>query len=92
MGRPVVHFEIIGKDGAALRSYYSSLFGWEIDADNPLGYGTVPREGNTNPDGAGIGGGIPRARRATPATSPSTSRCPTSRRRSPTRSGWAGRG
>jgi uncharacterized protein len=58
MGRPVVHFEIIGKDGAALRSYYSSLFGWEIDADNPLGYGTVPREGNTNPDGAGIGGGI----------------------------------
>ncbi|MDQ5832416.1 MAG: glyoxalase [Actinomycetota bacterium] len=58
MGQPVVHFEIIGKDGEALRNYYSELFGWEIDADNPMNYGTVQREGNTNPDGIGIGGGI----------------------------------
>lgn len=58
MGQPVVHFEIIGKDGEALRNYYSELFGWEIDADNPMKYGTVQRDGNTNPDGIGIGGGI----------------------------------
>ena len=58
MGQPVVHFEVIGKDGAALRSFYSTMFGWEIDADNPMNYGTVPREGNTAPDGSGIGGGI----------------------------------
>ena len=58
MGQPVVHFEIIGKDAEALREYYSELFGWEIDADNPMKYGTVQREGNTNPDGIGIGGGI----------------------------------
>ena len=58
MGQPVVHFEIIGKDGEKLRSYYSELFGWEIDADNPMNYGVVQREGNTNPDGIGIGGGI----------------------------------
>ncbi len=58
MGQPVVHFEIVGKDGEALWSYYSELFGWEIDADNPMNYGTVQREGNTNPDGIGIGGGI----------------------------------
>jgi hypothetical protein len=58
MGHPVVHFEVIGKDGDALRSFYSELFEWEIDADNPLGYGTVAREGNTNHDGAGIGGGV----------------------------------
>ena len=58
MGEPVVHFEVIGKDGDRLRSYYSDLFGWEIDADNPMGYGTVPREGNTNSDGIGIGGGV----------------------------------
>ena len=58
MGQPVVHFEIIGKDGEKLRSYYSELFGWEIDADNPMNYGVVKREGNTNPDGIGIGGGI----------------------------------
>jgi uncharacterized protein len=58
MGQPVVHFEVIGQDGDKLRSYFSELFGWEIDADNPMNYGMVQREGNTNPDGIGIGGGI----------------------------------
>jgi uncharacterized protein len=58
MGQPVVHFEIIGKDAESMQRYYSELFGWEIDADNPMNYGTVAREGNTNPDGIGIGGGI----------------------------------
>ncbi|MDQ3586844.1 MAG: VOC family protein [Actinomycetota bacterium] len=58
MGHPVVHFEVIGKDGEKLRSYYSDLFGWEIDADNPMGYGIVQREGNTNAEGVGIGGGV----------------------------------
>jgi predicted enzyme related to lactoylglutathione lyase len=58
MGQPVVHFEVIGKDGEKLQGYYSELFGWEIDADNPMGYGIVGREDNTNPDGVGIGGGI----------------------------------
>ena len=58
MGQPVVHFEIIGRDGAKLQSYYSELFGWEIDAYNPMSYGIVTREGNTNADGVGIGGGI----------------------------------
>ena len=58
MGQPVVHFEITGKDGPALQSFYSELFGWEIDANNPIGYGLVPREGNVTPDGIGIGGGI----------------------------------
>lgn len=58
MGQPVVHFEIIGKDGDKLKSYYSELFGWEIDSDNPMNYGIVQREGNTNTDGVGIGGGV----------------------------------
>ena len=58
MGQPVVHFEVIGKDGDKLRSYYSELFGWEIDSDNEMNYGIVQREGNTAPDGNGIGGGI----------------------------------
>ena len=31
MGQAVVHFEVIGKDAAKLQSYYSELFGWEID-------------------------------------------------------------
>jgi uncharacterized protein len=58
MGQPVVHFEVVGRDGAALRSFYSSLFGWEIDANNELNYGYVPKEGNAAPDGTGISGGV----------------------------------
>jgi uncharacterized protein len=61
MGQPVVHFEVMGKDGAALQSYYSDLFGWKIDADNPMNYGIVQRDGNVSPDGVGIGGGIGQA-------------------------------
>jgi uncharacterized protein len=58
MGQPVTHFEVIGKDGERLQRYYSDLFGWKIDADNPIGYGVVSREGNTNADSVGIGGGV----------------------------------
>jgi predicted enzyme related to lactoylglutathione lyase len=58
MGQPVVHFEIVGKDPAKLHSYYGDLFGWQIDANNPMNYGTVAREGNLNADGVWIGGGI----------------------------------
>jgi len=58
MGQPVVHFEIIGKDGEKLQRYYGELFGWEIDSNNPMKYGTVQREGNTNADRVGIGGGV----------------------------------
>jgi predicted enzyme related to lactoylglutathione lyase len=58
MGQPVVHFEITGKDGAKLREYYSTLFGWEFDTDNPMNYGLLQREGNVTADGVGIGGGI----------------------------------
>ena len=52
MTDPVIHFEIIGKDAAALQKFYADLFGWDIDADNPLNYGNVAAgEG-------GIGGGV----------------------------------
>jgi uncharacterized protein len=58
MGQPVVHFEIIGKDADNLRNYYSDLFGWEFDANNPMNYGIVQREANVNAEGIGIGGGV----------------------------------
>ena len=59
MGQPVVHFEVIGGDGEKLRSYYSELFGWEFgDPIGPTNYSVVTRDGNTNADGVGIGGGI----------------------------------
>ncbi len=41
MGQPVVHFEIVGRNAEKLQSYYSELFGWEIDSNNPLNYGIV---------------------------------------------------
>src|SRR5262249_6911075 len=56
MGRPVTYFEVMGKDGEKLRDFYAELFGWTIDAKNPLAYGIVQRE--TNFEGVGIGGGI----------------------------------
>jgi len=58
MGQPVVHFEVIGKDPDKLIDYYSQLFGWSIDANNPMKYGMVGRDGNVNADGVGIGGGV----------------------------------
>jgi len=58
MGQPVIHFEIMGKDGERLKTYYAELFGWEIDSNNPMGYGIVPRDGNTSAEGIGIGGGV----------------------------------
>ena len=58
MGQPVVHFEVIGKDADKLQSYYAELFGWEINADNPMKYGMVARDDNTGADGVGIGGGV----------------------------------
>jgi uncharacterized protein len=58
MGQPVVHFEIVGQDAERLQSYYAELFGWSIDANNPMKYGIVAREENVNSDGVGIGGGV----------------------------------
>ena len=52
MGQPVVHFEVIGRDGPALMAYYSALFGWKVDASNPMQYGLV------NAADAGVGGGV----------------------------------
>jgi predicted enzyme related to lactoylglutathione lyase len=59
MGQPVIHFEVIGNDGGKLREYYSELFGWEFDDPiGPMNYAVSQRDGNTNADGAGIGGGV----------------------------------
>jgi uncharacterized protein len=58
MGQPVMHFEVVGKDGPALQSFYSDLFGWKIESNNPMSYGIVQREENLSPEGVGIGGGI----------------------------------
>ena len=64
MAQPVVHFEIIGKEPAKLRSYFGELFGWEFDTSSPVAeavsepddYGFVNR--NTTSEGTGIPGGV----------------------------------
>jgi predicted enzyme related to lactoylglutathione lyase len=59
MGQAVVHFEVVGKDGDALRRYYGELFGWNIDTNNPMQYGMVDGKDNTTVSGGtGIGGGV----------------------------------
>src|SRR3954466_8756744 len=59
MGQPVVHFEVVGKDAKKLRDFYSQLAGWNFDVyeGGPTDYGVVSREGNTDTQGVGIGGG-----------------------------------
>jgi predicted enzyme related to lactoylglutathione lyase len=64
MGQPVVHFEVIGRDPEALRSYYGELFGWQFDTSGPVSsavseagnYGFV--DANREGDGVGIPGGV----------------------------------
>jgi uncharacterized protein len=63
MARPVVHFEVVGRDGDKLRAYYSELFAWQFDdspasAEGLSGLLGVPMSyGFVQPD-AGIPGGV----------------------------------
>ena len=53
MPHPVIFFEVVGQDGAALRRFYGELFGWMInEVPAPMDYGMVASED------AGIEGGI----------------------------------
>jgi uncharacterized protein len=54
MGSPIVHFELIGKDAATLKEFYTQLFDWKIGELTPeMGnYGLIDEESS------GLGGGI----------------------------------
>jgi predicted enzyme related to lactoylglutathione lyase len=54
MGAAIVHFEIMGGRGNELEKFYSELFGWKINSDNPMKYGIVDTEGGAH----GINGGV----------------------------------
>jgi uncharacterized protein len=64
MAQPVVHFEVVGKDPARLRNYFSQLFGWSFAVPSPVAqeasapddYGFL--ELITTDDGTGIRGGV----------------------------------
>jgi hypothetical protein len=67
IGRPVVFFEIVGKDSKKLQDFYAQLFGWKIDANNPMSYGMV-EPGVGGPE-EGVGGGIAQAADGQPRVS-----------------------
>jgi len=55
MPNPVVHWEIMSNDkskGQELQRFYSELFGWKIDADNPYSYGQVDTQTERGINGA----------------------------------------
>jgi predicted enzyme related to lactoylglutathione lyase len=53
MANPVMHWEIGCTDAPKQQAFYRELFGWKIDANNPMNYGVVETGGT-----GGINGGI----------------------------------
>ncbi|MGB5811642.1 MAG: VOC family protein [Polyangiales bacterium] len=53
MANPVVWFEVMGKNGENLRSFYSELFGWQYQMAKEVDYGMIEANG-----GQGIPGGV----------------------------------
>ena len=44
MAARVIHVEVTGKDGPALQKFYSDVFGWDLDTNNPDGYGMIRQD------------------------------------------------
>lgn len=57
MAQPVVHFEIMGKDGAKSREFYGKLFGWQYQVMEEMNYGLVSPAGEGS-IGGGVGGAM----------------------------------
>jgi len=53
MANPVAQFQIISKDPSATAQFYTELFGWSVNADNPMGYRRIATGSSE-----GIQGGI----------------------------------
>jgi predicted enzyme related to lactoylglutathione lyase len=51
VNNPVMHWQILSKQPDALEKFYSSLFGWQVNSDNPLGYKTVKTGSKSGIDG-----------------------------------------
>ena len=58
MAAQIVHVEVRGKDGDALKSFYEDVFDWDLDTNNPGGYGMYRQDdGLTGGIGASQDGG-----------------------------------
>jgi predicted enzyme related to lactoylglutathione lyase len=53
MANPVMQFQILSKTPDETAHFYSALFGWSVDANNPLGYRRIDTGSSE-----GIQGGI----------------------------------
>ena len=53
MAHPVMQFQILSKTPDETARFYGSLFGWTVDANNPMGYRRIDTGSK-----AGIQGGI----------------------------------
>lgn len=53
MGQPVMQWQMVTKNPDRLAKFYSTLFNWKVNADNPLGYRMIDTGA-----GRGINGGI----------------------------------
>jgi uncharacterized protein len=64
MARPVVHFEVTGRDPETLRRFFGGLFDWHFDVPSPIAEGISDPDtyGFLNPDESselpGIPGGV----------------------------------
>lgn len=52
MANKVMWYEVLGKDGKKLKSFYGDLFGWTFKDAPGMDYGM------TDPEATGIGGGV----------------------------------
>ena len=41
MGNPVTQWQVITRDPGKHSEFYATVFGWKVNADNPLGYRMV---------------------------------------------------
>jgi uncharacterized protein len=46
MADRIVHVEVVGKDAGKLQKFFSELFSWPLDTNNPGGYG-MTADGDT---------------------------------------------
>jgi predicted enzyme related to lactoylglutathione lyase len=56
VGCPIVHFEILGRDGEGLAAFYRALFDWTITPVEEGGGYAMVDTGSSEPPGGGIGG------------------------------------
>ena len=57
MAAKIIHVEVAGKDGPKLQQFYSDVFDWDLDTNNPGGYGMLRQDELTAGFGAAQDGG-----------------------------------